>query len=101
MMNDAIKIEFMKKETERRLIRKIMMRVIESPVPQPPKTSESNRLIGRVRMHLHSLRILENAFNTKHVDEELQKYWLQFLTEQILYTNKRLERDAIDLFKEL
>lgn len=77
------------------------MRVIESPVPQPPKISESDRLYGRVRMHLHSLRILENAFNTKHVDEELQKYWEQFLLAQMFYTSKRLENDLGNLLKEL
>ena len=77
------------------------MKVIESPVPQPPKISESDRLYGRVRMHLHSLRILENALNTKHVDEELQKYWEQFLLTQMFYTNKRLENDLSNLLKEL
>ena len=77
------------------------MRVIESPVPQPPKTSEFDRLYGRVKMHLSSLRAFENAFSTKHVDEEAQKNWIKFLALQIRYTNRKLEKDVNDLLKEL
>lgn len=77
------------------------MRVIESPVPQPPKISESDILYGRVRTHLSSLRALENAFSTKHVDEELQKNWTKFLVLQIRYINRKLEKDVNDLLKEL